>query len=327
MDASLAKNCRRVKFLDSKGTAQTMAPGDVEAYFSAPDKLFYSRMITIGDSVFPAFVKVLRPGRQSLYEYKNADHHFFLLEDSVTRNVVFLTKENYRPRLKMLYGHNANAAKLIEGLRFTQYNLREFLEKTETGNYRRMPLAYVALEAGLAGTTFSTEEGTFGREPIPTDLNYTLGLSAVIPLDFSNVSLQTGLSFSKYNIKSALPEQDTFRYSFRAAQLQIPLMVRYTLKDARPRPYFATGIRFTHLFDDSHKAFSPVAKDSTVVQNLLGGGRFSKNVVQLGTCLGVEFEVAPQKVLYLEARYYYHLLRGLSEFIRNDFQFVVGFSL
>jgi len=322
------KRFEQVSFTDGSGKLRTLYPHEVNAYMVFPYDMYYSKEIGLNDSIRNVFVETIKLGEKNLYKYINKQT-YYILEDSISSETTVLEEDDYKQKLRQVFGEIASdsISPLIENLRFRDKTIMRFLERLEEGNYKRLELPELTLEAGLVSTTFSPPNSSVLELPDLNDLNYGFGLQANLPLGHSSVSLSTGAFFNRYRISGSLPEQDTSYYQFNASQLQFPLSVRYTVPGNRVRPYFSGGIRLSQMLSESHNRVVKVTSDSLVQYNLMNTEALNSSLWHVGTAIGVEFDVDPGRVLYLEMRYYYHLARKETEFIRNDFNFVVGFSL
>ncbi len=329
INRGLLRNCQNLRLRRGESNYAVYGPNAVKFYFLEPNEFYESVNIQTQDSAFTAFARRMLDSKGQLYEYKNRGGNFFLLRDSVAGGFLFLSEENYRDRLTKHYQAGSEMAGFIAKMRFRKNHFTKFLERVENGDFSTFELnSYLTLEAGLAHTKFVAPQfGFLGGQPVPASKAFGFGFGAVFPLGGAGGGLVTGLFFNQYRIESELPPDRDFQYRLEGTQLQIPLMLRYTLQSGKVRPYFSGGPRGSFLVAEKHRSFVQVAQDSALALDLTEAGLFGTHYLHLGMALGVELELAPAKIWYFEARYFYPVYRDENEFIRHDFQVVMGIGL
>lgn len=326
-DAGLRTNCSGPQYRTQKGDWTVLKPKDAEAYFIAPSKWFYSLEVVLEDTTRQVFVKEMETEGPEMYQYAGPEGSFFFITDPGTGELVMLSRDNFREELGKYYEEDPKILEMLSKSNFRY--VPKLIERIERGDLSRLPETYIALEAGLLRTNFSgTGNSVLMEQNIPAGSNFTFGIRMVVPIKFSPVSFNSGLNLSHYVVRGGQEENGLIdNFELRSWQVQIPLMLRYSLTEGKFRPYFATGLRLSSLASPTHESYTRISTDSVLTEDLFDKDLFSRNLIHWGICLGSEIQLSTGKILYLETRYFYHLRKEDTYLRRNDFEVVMGFSL
>lgn len=312
-------------FIDNLGKLDSLSAKQVLGYRDVYGEVYVSKQYGEPGNEQYVFAQGYRIREIDLYKSVNKKEQIIWFKIPTTNQEYYLTETDYKTQLKAIYPTSKNQSAFLKYIPFSVNGISRAVQKLEDKDYRVLMRTQFSLEVGLNRSHFYWTEPSINAQNLKPTSSFLAGLQINIPLNYSQVSLTSGLFYNQLRFVNEYSENNNNRFSFSANQFKIPFLIRYTFQRTSIRPYLATGMVFTLNSSSNFNEFLQVTTDSTLVIDLVKTRVLVKNPVHFAVVAGVSFRLHNQRFVYFESRYNYQIINVPLQ--SNNLQVVCGITL
>jgi hypothetical protein len=330
IDGKGDKNFRICQVLED-GKVVRFSPYEVKGYRIKDGPEYFSREISVADTVYRVFLERLNEGKSFLYYYLNNGKVRFFWEKDGTELYPVPENESADENaladfLVMVTSDCPEMAEMAGLVKHNRIHLTKFINAYNECNPITFPKVRYGVLIGVSTKKMIPSHNNSDIYLDYFDFNSVPALSAGayvnIPIVLSNVSLQVELLYNQYKFSySATAEDIDFDFTGKLNALKIPVLIRYSRPADKFKAYFIAGpvlelnIRhdFTLYQTSEEVTVLPESDYSPYVKDLMKG---------FAAGCGAEYKLTGKISAFLELRYDF-----LSNFSAGSFLNNSGLSL
>lgn len=297
----------------TKSQSTEFSPYNIEEYGFKDGRIYYSRLIPIGNTIKRVFLLQLVKGKTNAYIYYEPDRKIFFTEKDDT----LLTKipiddhhklSSFRDYLK---NFTADCPEVKEASMLVSPNEKsfsKFINQYNKCEYRYFPHFRYGVLLGievtkLVSVDYYSDEfiKLFDFKP---DVGYSLGGFIDSPILVSDFSIHIEASFSHHHFLYGTHKNNTdYDFSGDLSTLKIPFMLRYTYPFAKIKPLVNFGIVGSINVQNNYNIFAANIIESVIEIKKINKITQLQNY-QLGYSagVGVEYKLNYHHSLFFELR-------------------------
>ncbi len=251
----------RGSFLDSQACAFRSnneiilyTPYQLQGYMLKNGKKYVSKDIQDKGENKKVFLEVLHEGKLTLYNYKKPGRNSFYLEND-NKQFVELKKKgekrtDFKTKLKALTNDCPDISAQIEHISYSRASLTRLLKNHDKCKIAYLPHLRAGFMTGIEKLNITRPEYTISQklDAFKTTKDYSLcyGISADMPILFTNFIFHPELFFSKHGYSDAYSEAEAdYDYLVNVSSIRVPLMIKYMAPFHNYRPYINLGAQYS----------------------------------------------------------------------------------
>jgi hypothetical protein len=310
MDASVKDNCQFIK-VKSKEVVITYMPDDLLEYGFKDGTTYVSKTISVNGTERRVFLKRLVKDKTALYYYSSSDFEAYYLEteDSILIELSKKETPDYKNTLITYMRNCPDMTNSIKLVRYEKSHLSRLVSIYNTCSPKPFPYRKFGLIVGYGQTGLSVPEKYAGdiSQPGWTDSNkgFVVGLTADIPINASNFSINTSVLVSKngysYNEKNQQVETDIL---INFTSIDVPVLVRYTVPSMKLRPFVNGGGVFSYHMNNTSNIYQATVNQDVITINEISSHKLVSDE-QFGFSIGggVQKNINYKNTISVELRY------------------------